>query len=73
MKIDGITLHPSITAERVCGAVEASHVSLEDPGFCLTCGCEQGGCEPDMERGICESCGEPTVYGAEQIMIHLIV
>jgi hypothetical protein len=41
-------------------------------GFCTACGAEQGGCEPDAKKCICESCGQPAVYGAEELlfMIH---
>lgn len=35
----------------------------DQAGFCLACGNEQFGCEPDAERYKCEACGERTVYG----------
>jgi predicted RNA-binding Zn-ribbon protein involved in translation (DUF1610 family) len=38
-------------------------------GFCLACGEEVSGVEPDAERYECESCGERKVYGAEQLLI----
>ena len=38
-------------------------------GFCLACGEEQGGVEPDMVKGHCESCGAAKVYGAEQLLL----
>lgn len=38
-------------------------------GFCVKCGEEQGGVEPDARRRRCESCGEMAVYGAEQLLI----
>lgn len=63
--------HPSITAERAAEAIERSMVVLGDPGFCLDCGEEQGGCEPDARGHKCESCGERAVYGAEEILIRL--
>ena len=71
MHIDGILVHPSITVARVCEAVERHNTTLDNPGFCLSCGFEQDGCEGDMEGGECESCGEASVYGAEQILIHV--
>jgi hypothetical protein len=64
-----ITIHPSITAERVLAAVESQFNSLDDPGFCIACGTDQEGCEPDMRRGYCESCGERAVFGAEELLI----
>jgi hypothetical protein len=61
--------HPSITAERVTEAVEREFTTLDDPGFCLACGADADGVEPDAEQYICESCGEPAVYGAAEILI----
>ena len=63
-------MHFSITAERVIEAVERQLTSLDNPGFCVACGAEASdGCEPDAEQLECESCGEPAVYGAEEILI----
>lgn len=36
-------------------------------GFCLACGNEQTGCEPDARRYTCEGCGAAKVYGAEEL------
>ena len=41
---------------------------LGSTGFCQACGSEQEGCEPDMENGKCESCGENEVTGAENLL-----
>ena len=38
-------------------------------GFCLACANEQDGVEPDARRDVCESCGAPKVYGAEEITL----
>jgi hypothetical protein len=38
-------------------------------GFCLKCGHEHSGVEPDAEGYKCESCGELAVMGAENILI----
>lgn len=54
--------------------VEADEMfSLDTTGFCVNCGEEQDGVEPDgrecgCESG-CESCGERTVYGIEELMV----
>jgi hypothetical protein len=64
-------MHPSITAERVIEAVEREFTSLDNTGFCLACGGEADGCEPDAQGYECESCGEPAVYGAQEILIAL--
>jgi hypothetical protein len=62
-------IHPSITAERVTDAVERQLTCLYNPGFCLACGAEAEGCEPDAGQYECESCGAHAVYGAEEILI----
>ena len=62
-------IHPSITADRVTEAVERQFTSLDNPGFCLACGAEAEGCEPDAQQYECESCGAAAVYGAEEILI----
>ena len=58
-----------ISTERIIEACERRETSLDNPGFCLNCGEEQEGCEPDAERYKCESCGKRTVYGAEMLLM----
>jgi Zn finger protein HypA/HybF involved in hydrogenase expression len=65
--------HPSITETRILEACERHITSLDDPGFCLACGNEQGGCEPDARRYKCEACGEFQVYGAEELAMMIVV
>lgn len=43
--------------------------SLDNPGFCLDCGEECQGVEPDARRYRCESCGMPAVFGLEELLI----
>ena len=38
-------------------------------GFCLACGAEQDGIEPDTRKGRCTECGSMKVYGAEELML----
>ena len=38
-------------------------------GFCLACGETQAQVEPDGRRYKCEHCGEPKVYGFEELMV----
>jgi hypothetical protein len=64
-----LKLHPSITTNRVVEAVERRMTTLDDPGFCIACGNEQGGCEPDARRYKCEACGEHAVYGADELLL----
>ena len=64
-------VHPTITADRILDAVERQHTTLDNPGFCLVCGNEQEGCEPDARKYECEACGEHQVYGAEELLWRL--
>ena len=64
-------IHPSVTPERVDEAAERELTSLDNPGFCLACGTEAEGCEPDAQQYVCESCGQSAVYGAAEILIAL--
>lgn len=62
-------MHASITTDRVIEAVRASNFELSNPGFCVGCGADADGVEPDAERYECEECGKRSVYGAEQVLI----
>lgn len=62
----------SLTVERIREAVERSLTSIDNPGFCVACGSEQDGCEPDAEGYECEACGEPTVSGAATLLFETI-
>lgn len=55
----------------VCKEAEYRRLTsgLEDPGFCLACGAEAYGVEPDARRYPCESCEQPKVYGLEELLI----
>ena len=50
-------------------AVLAACERDDGEGFCLACGAEVDGCEPDMRKGICEVCEAPKVYGAEELLL----
>lgn len=63
------TIHPSLTLKRVIDAVERQMTTLDNPGFCLACGEEQEGCEPDAHQYECEACGALRVYGAEELLL----
>ena len=65
-------IHPSITEDHILEACERRMTSLDDPGFCIACGNEQGGCEPDARRCECEACGEHAVCGAEELLIEML-
>lgn len=38
-------------------------------GFCLACGADHGGVEPDARKYHCTDCGKHKVYGAEELML----
>lgn len=56
-----------VTMDRILAAVQAD----DNRGFCTNCGAEAYGVEPDAREYECESCGEPKVYGAEELLIML--
>ena len=58
---------PRIEISAVMAAVERD----DGTGFCIACGEEQSGCEPDARRVECESCGELKVYGAEELLFRI--
>lgn len=64
-------VHPDVTLERVIAAAERGMTTLDDPGFCVACGAEVEGVEPDAERYTCEACGAPAVFGAQELAIIL--
>ena len=43
--------------------------SDDSVGFCLTCGEDAYGVEPDACKYLCEDCGARAVYGAQQIVM----
>lgn len=46
-------------------AVEAD----DNLGFCIACGEEAFGVEPDARNYECEACGESKVFGAEELLM----
>jgi hypothetical protein len=63
--------HKSVTDDAIVDAVERSHASLDNPGFCLVCGAEKDGVEPDAENYDCEACGAEQVFGAEELLLRI--
>lgn len=53
-----------IDLERILEITQAD----EQIGVCLKCGNEQSA-EPDTRRALCEACGKPAVFGAEEILL----
>jgi hypothetical protein len=63
--------HPKLTDKVIFDATRRQMRDLDDPGFCVMCGNEQGGCEPDARRIRCEACGARQVFGAQELLMHL--
>jgi hypothetical protein len=65
--------HYALTLEdgtRVPVAEDAiTGMDLYDPGYCLVCGEQRGGCEPDAREYYCDVCETPTVYGAQELLL----
>ena len=51
--------------------VPSRMTTLDDPGFCICCGADADGVEPDARRCPCEACGNHAVCGAEELLLHL--
>jgi hypothetical protein len=49
--------------------VEEAINSGDSVGFCVACGEEAYGVEPDARGYECESCGKHKVFGAEELVL----
>jgi hypothetical protein len=65
-------MHQDVTLARIQDAVHRGHTTLDNPGFCIHCGFEADGVEPDARKYECESCGEAGVYGADELLLQFI-
>jgi len=65
-------MHPNLTVDVLMDGVERSTFGLDNVGFCIACGSEAEGCEPDARRYKCEACGEMKVYGASELLMHVV-
>ncbi len=61
----------NLDLDEVLAAAEDSMFGGGSAGFCVACGAEHDGCEPDAERYVCSDCEQHTVYGAEELLIWL--
>jgi predicted amidophosphoribosyltransferase len=64
-----VQINPKITTKRIVDACERHRKSLDNPGFCVACGADAEGVEPDARRYTCEACGKKAVYGAEELLM----
>ena len=48
---------------------EATFSKCDGQGMCVACGEFTDGVEPDARRYECDSCGQPRVYGIEELVI----
>jgi hypothetical protein len=64
-----MNLPRNLTRAMIEDAVRRRMTSLDNPGFCLSCGCEHDGIEPDARGYECEACGEPAVHGADELLL----
>jgi len=63
LKSGGVKWVPMMNSEEIMEVTEAYE------GFCVVCGETASGVEPDSHEYICESCGQPGVYGYEELML----
>lgn len=54
-----------LTIDRIIEAAESG----DDMGFCLACGADAYGVEPDARQYECDECGKEKVYGAEELLL----
>ena len=58
-----------LTLDRILESCERSETTLDNPGFCVKCGADADGVEPDACKYECEICGENSVYGAMELLV----
>lgn len=58
------TVVKTFDLELIQDAIESGSI-----GFCISCGDECYGCEPDARKYECPSCGKNAVYGAEEVLM----
>lgn len=57
------------TEDQMVEMIDRRGCSLDNPGWCIRCGEEQDGCEPDARGYTCDSCGERSVYAPEELLL----
>lgn len=64
--------HSDVTETAIMEACGRRLISLDNLGFCLACGIETGGVEPDACGYECEACGEDQVFGCDELMAEVV-
>lgn len=49
--------------------VDRAEYDERNTGRCVACGAEAYGVEPDASGYECEECGQPSVYGLEELLM----
>ena len=57
-------VHEAVTIEAVMALAHEDDCG----GFCISCGEEAAGVEPDAAEYTCEACGAAAVYGCEELL-----
>jgi len=65
------TQKPKLNRQSILRRAMAMMRGDRDEGICLACGATAHGVEPDARQYVCEACGQPKVYGGEEIVMML--
>lgn len=63
-------IHASITGDRIADAIQDQcDMTLHNAGFCVACGKDANGCDPDARGYYCKECGAPCVYAVNELLM----
>lgn len=62
-------LPKGLTADEIMEAAEEQMFGMDNSGFCLNCGAQRDGCEPDARSYECYECGSNEVFGAAELVL----
>ena len=62
----------NITTDFLLDLKEEYGLDTDLLGICVSCRAEQEGHEPDASEDECESCGENSVYGFDELVAYTI-
>jgi hypothetical protein len=65
-------VHESVTPDRIKAACVRRETSMDRPGICIACGTEQREEDEYALNVECKSCGEPSVFGSDELAIRVI-